>query len=111
MDKGNPKRANGVLTCGNEDIPLDFGPNNSMGGGKGGGGRERKEREKRERRRRRREKLHILFSFSGDQTVGFCQSKRESSSSRQELQVETEIGEFRQTPRGRGLSPTWLILI
>ena len=42
MDKGNPKRANGVLTCGNEDIPLDFGLNNSVGGGKGGERRERK---------------------------------------------------------------------
>ena len=34
MHKGNLKRANGVLTCGNEDIPLDFGLNNSVGGGK-----------------------------------------------------------------------------
>ena len=34
MDKENPKRANGVLTCGNEDIPLDSGANNSVGGGK-----------------------------------------------------------------------------
>ena len=49
MDNGNPKGANGVLTCGNEDIPLDSGPNNSVGGGKGGGRRERKEREKREK--------------------------------------------------------------
>ena len=49
------KRANGVLTCGNEDIPLDFGPNNSVGGGKGGGRRERKEREKREKKKEERE--------------------------------------------------------
>ena len=100
------KRANGVLTCGNENIPLDFGPNNSVGGGKGWGEKKEK-KEKIERRRRRREKLHLLSSFPGDRTVGFRRSKRESSSSRQELQVETRIGEFRQTPRGRGLSPTW----
>ena len=50
MDKGNPKRANGVLTCGNKDIPLDFGPMNYVGGGKGGGRRERKESEKREKK-------------------------------------------------------------
>ena len=48
MDKGNPKRANGVLKCGNEDIPLDFGPNNSVGGGKKRKKRKRKEREKEE---------------------------------------------------------------
>ena len=48
MDKGNPKRANGVLTCGNEDIPLDFGPKQLVGGGKG----ERKRRKKKEEKRK-----------------------------------------------------------
>ena len=55
MDKGNPKSTNGVLACDNEDIPLDFGPNNLVGGGKGGGRRERKEREKREKKKEERE--------------------------------------------------------
>ena len=48
-----------------------------------------------------------FLSFSGNRTIGFRRSKRESSSSRQELQVETKIGEFQQTPRGRVFSPTW----
>ena len=69
MDKRNPKGANGVLTCDNEDISLDFGPNNSLGGGKGEG-REGKER-RRKIRRRRREKLHLLSSFSSNRTVDF----------------------------------------
>ena len=49
MDKGNPKRVNGVLTCGNEDIPLDFGPNNSVE--KEIGGEKKEKKEKGERRR------------------------------------------------------------
>ena len=68
------------------------------------GGEKKENKEKRERGKR--EKLHLLSSFFDDRIVGFRRSKRESSSSRQELQVETRIGEFRQTPRGRGLSPT-----
>ena len=52
MDKGNAKIANGVLTCANEDIPLDFGPNNSVGGGKGEGKR-RKIKGKREKKEKR----------------------------------------------------------
>ena len=43
MDKGNPKIANGVLTCDNEDIPIDFGPNNSVEKDIGGGKKEKKE--------------------------------------------------------------------
>ena len=35
---------------------------------------------------------------------------KKSSSSRKKLRVETGIGEFRQTPRGRGFSPTWFNL-
>ena len=41
------KEQMGVLTCGNGVIPLDFGPNNSMGGKN-----EREKKEKGERRRR-----------------------------------------------------------
>ena len=89
-----------MLTCGNEDNPLDFGPNNLVEE------KEEGEEEGRKRRIRRREKLHLLSSFSGNRTVGFRRSKRESSSSRQELQVETGIREFRQTPRGKSFSPT-----
>ena len=62
-----------------------------------------KEREKREEEKRR-ERLLILSSFPGDPTVDFRRSKKQSSSSRRELWVETGIGEFRQTPRGRGFS-------
>ena len=63
----------------------------------GGMGEEERGREKKEeggRRRREREKLHILSSFSGDRTVDSHRSKKESSSSRQELRVETGIMEF-----------------
>ena len=58
-----------------------------------GGGEEKLEnREKeRERRRRMREKLHLLSRFSGGRTVGFCRSKKESSSTRQELHVGMRI--------------------
>ena len=63
-----------MLTCGNEDIPLDFGPKNFVEKEKGeeGGGK---------KRIWRIEKLHLLSSFSGDRMVGFRRSKRESSSS------------------------------
>ena len=53
---------------------------------------------------KRREKLLLLSSVPGDPTVGFRRSKRQSSFSRRELRVGTRIGEFRQTPRGRGFS-------
>ena len=60
--------------------------------------REKKMREKREEKKRR-EKLLIFSSFPGDPAVGVCQSKRQSSSSWRELQVETKIGEFLLDPR------------
>ena len=50
MDKGNPKRANGVLTCGNEDIPFEFGQNNSVE--KEISGRKKENKKKGESRRR-----------------------------------------------------------
>ena len=99
MDKRikKSKRANRRLTC-----------------GKGGhshlimleqtGGEEEKEKKKVER------EAPPLSSFSGDRTIGSHQSKKESSSSRQELQVETGIEEFQQTPRGRVFLLLGLIL-
>ena len=64
MDKGNLKRANGEVTRGKEgEIPLDLLDQTIRW-------RERKlEGEKREEEKRR-EKLLILSSFLGDQTVG-----------------------------------------
>ena len=61
-----------------------------------------KEKEK----EKRSEKLHLLSRIYGDWAVGFCQSKRQSSSTRRELRVGTRIRGFRQTLRGRGFSPT-----
>ena len=69
--------------------------------------RERGE-EKREgdlKREFKRERLHLLSKFLRNQTSGFKQSKRKSSSSQQKLRIETKIEEFRQTPRSRS-SPT-----
>ena len=66
MDKENPKRANGVLTCGNEDIPLDFGPNNSMEKEIGGRKKEKKERKEREKEGRERSStFSLVFSAIG----------------------------------------------
>ena len=53
-----------------EDIPLDFGPNNSVEKEMG----EEKEREKREHRKRR-EKLQFLFTIYRYRWVGFRQTK------------------------------------
>ena len=66
-------------------------------------GKKWKEREKIEKREeeKRRDKLPILSSFPGDSTVDVRRSKRQSSSLKRELRVETGIGEFRQTSRGR----------
>ena len=83
-----------------EDIPLDL-LNQTIRWGR------KEKREERERRRRRREKLHLLFRISSDQTVVSNRSKRQSSSTRRGLCIETKIWGFRQAPRGRGFSPTW----
>ena len=64
---------------------------------------EKKEEEK--ERVLERERLHHLSKFPGDRAGDFKRSKGKSSSSRQGLRIETEIEEFRQTPRGRS-SPT-----
>ena len=87
--------ANGVLTCGQKVLSkLDFRPSNSVGRvkkkGKGKGEKKKVEREALPSSR-----------FSDDRIVGFMRSKRESPFSRQELQVETRNGEFRQISRGR----------
>ena len=79
--------------CLKELSKLDFRPNNSVG--------REEERRKRKGEKARREKLHLLSKFPGDRTGGFRRIKKKSASPRQELQVETGNGEFRQTPRGR----------
>ena len=94
MDKGNPKRANGEVTHGNEGTSHLSGCAKLVETGQ-------KWREKREEEKRR-EKLLFLSSFLEDSTIGVSRSKRQSSSSRRELRVEIGIGEFRVTPRGRG---------
>ena len=75
-----------------------------IGGEKRRRGREeskpRKEREK--RRDFRVRSPYFSLSFRGDRTDGFRWSKGKSSSSRQGLRIKTGVGEFRQTPRGRG---------
>ena len=75
--------------------------------GKSGG--KRKGRENREKEKMR-EKLLLLSSFPGDPAFGVRRSKRQSLSSRRELRLGTGIGEFRQTPRGRGFSYSVLFL-
>ena len=57
MDKRKSKRANGVLTCGNEDIPLDP-PWTKFCGGRANWREGRKEGEKREKKKVKRETLH-----------------------------------------------------
>ena len=65
------KIANGMLTCGNEDIPLDPFWTKSVGG-------DREERDKKERKERKkekeREKLYLLSKFLSDRTIGFRRS-------------------------------------
>ena len=49
-----------------------------------------------------RKRVQLLSKFLGDRTVGFRRSKKQSCSPRQGLRVGTGLGEFRQTPKGRG---------
>ena len=91
MDKGNPKRANGEVTCGKEGTSHLSGWAKPVEKGKKW--REKKEIEKREEEKRK-EKLLILSSFLGDPVVSVRRSKRQSSSSWRELRVETGIKEF-----------------
>ena len=71
--------------------------------------RGRRKKEKKEREEEVEREAYLLSKFFDDRTFGSRWSKKESSSSWQELQVETEIEEFRQTLRGRGSSPTRFI--
>ena len=67
IDKGNPKRANNVLTYGNEDIPLDFGPKNSVGRGKG----EKEKKEKGEEGIFRERSSSFSLEFSAIELLAF----------------------------------------
>ena len=72
-------------------------------------GRSRKRRKgKREKRKERNgkwsEKLYLLSKIYRDRAVGFRRSKRQSSSTRQELRVGTRIWGFPKNPRGREFS-------
>ena len=59
----------------------------------------------REREKKKEKKgFSLLSKIYGDRTVSFHRSKRQSSSMRQELRMDTKIREFRQTPRGREFS-------
>ena len=71
--------------------------------------RERKKKEEKKEEEKRSEKFHLLSRIHRDRTVGFCRSKRKSPSTRKELHVGTRIWGFRQTPRGRGFFPTFVI--
>ena len=48
--------------------------------------------------------MYLLSKISDDPTVEILRSKKESCSTRRGLRVGTGFEEFRQTPRGRGLS-------
>ena len=70
-----------------------------------------KEKERKEKKEEGKwsEKIYLLSKIYEDRAVGFCRSKRQSSSMRRELRVGTRIWGLRQTPRGRGFSPTLVI--
>ena len=71
-----------------------------------GKGERKEEGEKWREEEKMRERLLLLSKFLGDPTIDLRRSKRQSSSTRRGLQIKAEIEEFRQTPRGRGFSPT-----
>ena len=71
----------------------------------------KKERKEREEEGRERSSTFSLGFFFKDRTVGSCRSKKKSSFSRQDLQVETKIREFRQIPRGGGFLLLDLIIV
>ena len=72
-----------------------------FGGGRGKLQGKEKEREKREKMR---ERLLIFSSFPEDPTLSVRRSKRQSSSSRRELRVETELGSLDKLQDCRGFS-------
>ena len=71
-----------------------------------GGKEKEKERKEKKEEEKISEKLHLLSRIY----VGFCLSKRQSLTTRRELRVGRRIRGFRQTPRGRGFSPTLVSL-
>ena len=56
-----------------------------------------------------REELHLLSSFPGDPTVGFIREQGTKSIPAARALSRDRNWEFRQTPRGRGFSPTRFI--
>ena len=52
----------------------------------------------------------LLSRILGDPTVGGFRGKKESCSKRKGLRMGTRFKEFRQTPRGRGISLFGFIL-
>ena len=86
------KEANGKVACGNEETSHLNCWTKSDGKRKNEG----KRKEKREEEKMSK-KLHLLSIFYGDQTIGFRRSKRQSSTTQQELCMGTRIWDFRQT--------------
>ena len=71
-----------------EDKPLThLRPNSGMGEGRG-------TENKKGDLKRREERLHLLSKFLGNRNRGFKRSKRECSTLRQGLRIETGVGEF-----------------
>ena len=83
-----------------EDIPLDLLDQTIWWG----------ERKRGRKEKENKEKLHILSRIFGNRTVVSRRSKRQSSSMRRGLRIETKINGFLQTPRDRGFSLTRFIL-
>ena len=94
------------MTCGKEKVGRNF-PLESSGSFRWGEGK--KEETKKKEEEKMSEKLHLLSRIYRDQVVGFHRSKRQSSSTRQELRVGTRIESFRQTPKGMGCSHTLVL--
>ena len=61
----------------------------------------KKSKKEKERKGRERESCRERDS-TFDRTGDFRLTKKKSSSSRQGLRIETRVGKFRQTPRGKG---------
>ena len=80
-----------------------------------GGERKNEERERERKEKKEGEKmskkLHLLSRIYGDRATGFHRSKRQSSSTRRELRVDTRIWGFCQTLRGRVFLLLWLVLV
>ena len=67
--------------------------------------------EKEEKKRRGEKGSSFSLVFPGDPNVGVRRSRRQSRSPQRELRMGTEIGEFRQAPRGRVFLLLGLILV